>query len=93
MVPFVPAGVAGVERCRSPLESIEPDAFNGHAIAAVLDWNAESPHAGQRRRAIGAARIVVNFRAPFGDRGQHRVAMGYRFVAGQAHDAGKRIDR
>ena len=52
-----------------------------------LDLRPQRGHAGQCRLAIRAGGIIGDGAAPLGDRGQHSIAVGNGFIAGQRDDA------
>jgi hypothetical protein len=76
--------VAGVERCPRRAERPQPPSADCHTVALSLDRNAEAAQAVQRRLAIRAGRVVREHRSTAGQRGQDRVPMRDRLVAGHA---------
>ncbi len=57
------------------------------AFTAPFDLRAQRLHAAERRLAIGAGRIIGDGAFAFGNRREHGVAVGNRFIAGQGDDA------
>ena len=75
--------------CRGLLPAIESAALNRDRRSLLLDLNSQRAHAAERRMAIRSSRIIGDLRRAFRQRGDHRVAVGNRFVARQCDQAGQ----
>ena len=79
VVPELPAS--------SGSEVAEASSFYGDRVAVARDVDTESTQAVQRRGAVGAGRVVAQFRASLRERGQQRVAVGNGLVAGHSQSS------
>ena len=82
------SGADAARRPRRPRPSMVTSGGSSPARAGVRETMAPScADAGERRRAIGAGRVVGNGGSAVGDGGQESVTMRDRFVAGHAQHA------
>ena len=67
--------------------SLERSALDHDLPVAALDRSPRAPPCAERRLAVRAGRVIGDRAGAFGDAGQHPVAVGNRFIAGQSDDS------
>ena len=82
-------GIFGVERAPTALQAAQPAAGHANCILVGFDFGAQRAHAAQGAVTIGCRRKMPQFAGSFGQRREHRIAMGDGLVAGQVQSAGQ----